>query len=75
MATFSYKAVTKDGRIVTNKIEEGNRLTLIKKLKSNGLYTISVIQKNAKRTRILKRKKKIFRLEKQYKKQMEQKTY
>ena len=58
MATFSYKAVTKDGRIVTNKIEEGNRLTLIKKLKSNGLYPISVIQKNAKRTRILKRKKK-----------------
>ena len=44
--------------VVTNKIEEGNRLTLIKKLKSNGLYPISVIQKNAKRTRILKRKKK-----------------
>lgn len=58
MATFSYKAVTKDGRIVTNKIEEGNRLTLIKKLKSNGLYPISVIQRNTKRTKILKRKKK-----------------
>ena len=58
MANFSYKAVTKDGRIVTNKIEESNRLTLIKKLKSNGLYPISVIQKNAKKTSVLKRKKK-----------------
>lgn len=57
MATFSYKAVTKDGRIVTNKIEEGNRLTLIKKLKSNGLYPISVVQRNAKKTKVLKRKK------------------
>ncbi len=58
MATFSYKAITKDGRIVTNKIEEANRLTLIKKLKSNGLYPISVIQRNAKKTKLLKRKKK-----------------
>lgn len=57
MATFLYKALTEDGRIVTNKVEEGNRLTLVKKLKINGLEPISVVQKNPKRTKILKRRK------------------
>lgn len=57
MATFYYRALTEDGRIITNKVEEGNRLTLIKKLKSNGLYPISVIQRNANRTKLLKKKR------------------
>lgn len=57
MATFNYKAITDDGRIVSNRVEEGNRLTLVKKLKSNGLHPISIVQKNAKRTKILKKKK------------------
>ena len=33
MGTFNYRALTEDGRIVSNKVEEGNRLTLVKKLK------------------------------------------
>ncbi len=57
MATFSYRALTEDGRIVSNRVEEGNRLTLVRKLKANGLYPISIVQKNAKRTKILKKKK------------------
>ena len=57
MATFRYRALTEDGRIVTNKVEEGNRLTLVKKLKENGLYPISIAQRNGKITKVLKRKK------------------
>lgn len=57
MATFNYRALTEDGRIVSNRVEEGNRLTLVRKLKSNGLHPISVSQTNAKRTKILKKKK------------------
>lgn len=57
MATFNYRALTEDGRIVSNKVEEGNRLTLVKKLKENGLYPISIIQRNAQKTKVLKRKK------------------
>jgi type II secretory pathway component PulF len=57
MATFNYKAITDDGRIVSNKVEEGNRLTLIKKLKSNGLHPISIVQKDARRTKVLKKKR------------------
>lgn len=57
MGTFNYRALTEDGRIVSNKVEEGTRLALIKKLKENGLYPISIVQKNAQRTKVLKRKK------------------
>ena len=49
MATFSFRALTEDGRIVSNKVEEGNRITLIRKLKANGLYPISVTQNMAKK--------------------------
>lgn len=57
MATFNYRALTEDGRIVTNRVEEGNRLTLIRKLKANGLHPISIVQRNTKRTKVLKKKK------------------
>ena len=57
MATFYYRALTDDGRIVSNKVEEGNRLTLVNKLKENGLHPISIQQRNAKRTKVLKKKK------------------
>ena len=49
MATFNYRALTEDGRIVRNKVEEGNRLALIRKLKSNGLYPISITQSVSRR--------------------------
>ena len=39
MATFNYRALTEDGRIVSNKVEEGNRLALVKQLKSNRIIS------------------------------------
>ena len=57
MATFNYRALTEDGRIVTNRVEEGNRISLVRKLKANGLYPISIVQRKTDRTKMLKRKK------------------
>lgn len=44
MPTYIYKAVNRNGRIVRNRVEEGNKLTLIRKLKTNGLAPISITQ-------------------------------
>ena len=51
MATFSYRALTQEGRIVTNRIEEGSRLAVVKKLKANGLYPISIVQRKSKKNK------------------------
>ena len=59
MATFSYRALTEDGRIVRNRVEEGNRLSLIKKLKANGLYPISISQVATRRNKTAKKKRNI----------------
>lgn len=59
MATFNYRALTEDGRIVRNRVEEGNRLVLIKKLKANGLYPISITQSAAKKNRSVKKKRNV----------------
>ena len=57
MATFNYRALTEDGRIVRNKVEEGNKITLIHKLKNNGLYPISVTQLGVRKNRSVKKRK------------------
>ena len=57
MPTYIYKAVDKTGTIVKNKVEEGNRLTLIRKLKSNGLYPIAIMQRRATAQNKTSRKK------------------
>ncbi len=57
MAQFNYKALTKDGRIVKNNVEEANKLILIQKLKDNGLYPIDVVQTVAKRKGIAKKRR------------------
>ena len=44
MPTYIYKAVNRKGMIVRNRVEEGSKLALIKKLKANGLSPISVNQ-------------------------------
>ncbi len=44
MPEYVYRAVTSKGQIVRNKVEDVNRNTLIKKLKSNDLLPISVVQ-------------------------------
>ena len=60
MAQFIYRALTKHGQVVKNRVEEGNRLTLIRKLKANDLYPINIVQTTIRRRNgIAKRKKNI----------------
>ncbi len=58
MPNFSYRAVTSDGKIVENTVEEVNRKALIKMLIRNGLTPISVEQKSKKITSSSKKKQK-----------------
>ena len=44
MPLFKYKAVTKDGQIVENKVDSLNQYMLIKKLKNNNLLPIEITQ-------------------------------
>ena len=44
MPKFEYRALTRQGQIVTNKIVETSRSACIKKIKRNGLIPISVKQ-------------------------------
>lgn len=46
MPEYMYRAVTKRGQIVRNKVEETSKNSLIKKLKSNDLLPIEVVQVN-----------------------------
>ena len=57
MAQFNFRALTKDGRIVKNRVDEPNRLTLIRKLKSNALYPISIVQTVSRRRGIAKKRR------------------
>ena len=54
MPVYTYKAVSKYGQVVTNKVEEKSKSALIKKLKRNELTPIAIVQRknilpNAKR--------------------------
>lgn len=44
MPEYVYKAVTKQGQIVKNKVEESSKNNLVKKLKHNDLLPIEVVQ-------------------------------
>ena len=44
MPQYVYRAVTNRGQIVKNRIEEASKQSVIKKLKSNGLMPIQVVQ-------------------------------
>ena len=55
MPTFVYKAMTANGQIVKNRIEDSSKVSCIKKLKRNGLIPISVTQ-TIKLEREVKRK-------------------
>ena len=57
MPTYIYKAVNSDGRIVRNRVEEGNKITLIRKLKANGLAPISITQTIARKIQPANKKK------------------
>lgn len=57
MPIFIYKAATKNGQVVTNRVEEINRFILLRRLKNNDLLPISVTQINARGSRTLKNRK------------------
>ena len=59
MATFNYRAITDNGRIVKNKVEEGNRISLIRKLKKNGLHPITVSQVGVRKNRNIKKRRNV----------------
>lgn len=46
MPTYIYRALTKNGQEVKNRVEDTSRIGLIKKLKRNGLVPIAVVQSN-----------------------------
>lgn len=46
MPIFVYRAVTENGTIVRNKVEDINRKSLIRKLKNNNLTPINIVQVN-----------------------------
>ena len=50
MPVFIYKAVTKSGQVVSNKVEENNKFQLLRKLKKNGLTPITVVQRKSNKT-------------------------
>lgn len=58
MALFKYKAVTKDGQVVENRVDALNQYILINKLKKNELLPIEVTQINSIVTRNTKKQKK-----------------
>ena len=49
MPFYTYRAVSKNGKVVTNKVEEVSKSALIAKLKRNGFMPITVVQVKFKR--------------------------
>ena len=63
MPVYVYRAVTERGLIIKNKVEEANKQTLIKRLKSNGITPIEVIQVAYKAKGQVKKKKNITNIQ------------
>ena len=59
MPEYVYRAVTNKGLIVKNKVEDVNKQALIKRLKSNGLTPIQVVQVGYMAKKMKKRKRNI----------------
>ena len=57
MPIFKYKAVTRTGQIVENKVESINKYALLKKLKRNRLLPIDVTQINSRAANTRKKEK------------------
>ena len=57
MPIYKYRAATKNGRIIEYRTEAPNKLSLVKKLKNNNLYPISVISINAKANKKMQKQK------------------
>lgn len=63
MPEYVYRAVTKTGVVVKNKVEDNSRQTLIKRLKNNDLMPISVVQISYAAKRQKKAKKNVSNME------------
>ena len=48
MPLYMYRALTTDGHIVKNRIEDTSKSSIIKRIKRNGLTPISVVQLKAR---------------------------
>lgn len=57
MPIYYYKAITKNGLIVRNKVEDVSRITLMRKLKKNGLTPLAVIQTTKSKMNKMKTKR------------------
>ena len=57
MPTFRYKAATRGGDVVEYRTEAPTRYELLKKLKSNGLYPISITAINLRNSKKIKKQK------------------
>lgn len=57
MPVYIYRAVTKNGQVVRNRVEELNRFVLLKRLKNNELFPISVTQINIHKNKNAKKQK------------------
>ena len=51
MPIYIYKAVTKNGQVVRNRVEEKNKFVLMRKIKENELMPISITQINVRKKR------------------------
>lgn len=58
MPIYIYRAVTKSGQIVRNRVEESNKFALLKRIKKNDLLPINIVQINSKLSKIKVRQKK-----------------
>ena len=58
MPSYIYKAVTENGQIVRNRVEDVSRLSLMKKLKRNNLTPITIVQSTIKRKNDTKKQRK-----------------
>lgn len=57
MAVFVYRGITKQGQLVKNKVEEASKQKLIKRLKSNGIVPIEIVQTAYQRNNVARQKK------------------
>ena len=57
MAVYVYRGITKQGQLIKNKVEEASKLKLIKRLKSNGIIPIEIVQTAYKKNGAVRQKK------------------
>ena len=59
MPLYVYRAMTQDGQVVRNRVEDTNKHALIKRIKRNGLLPISVTELKGKQNRTKKNKRNV----------------